>query len=121
MRILVCGGREFDDLQLLFDTMEELNLDEKQPITIIAGEAKGADWLARVYAKYCGWEYEGYPADWKAHGKAAGHIRNGRMLLEGKPDLVVAFPGGKGTQNMIQQAEKAGVPVKIAEKPTDEI
>lgn len=119
MRILVCGGREFDDLQLFFDTMEELNLDENQPITIIAGEAKGADWLARSYAKYCGWEYEGYTADWKTHGKAAGPIRNSQMLRGGKPDLVIAFPGGSGTQNMIQQAEKAGIPVKRVEKPTD--
>ncbi len=27
------------------------------------------------------------------------------------PYGVVAFPGGKGTQNMIEQAEKAGVKV----------
>ena len=33
------------------------------------------------------------------------------MLAEGKPDLVVAFPGGAGTANMIEQARAAGVRV----------
>jgi UDP-N-acetylmuramoylalanine-D-glutamate ligase len=54
---------------------------------------------------------ETYEADWDTHGKAAGPIRNKRMLDEGKPDLVVAFPGGRGTANMISQARKAGVEV----------
>ena len=49
-------------------------------------------------------------ADWEKHGKAAGPKRNKRML-EWKPDLVVAFPGGKGTANMVQQARQAGVEV----------
>jgi hypothetical protein len=37
------------------------------------------------------------------------------MLLEGKPDLVVAFPGGKGTADMVRRARKANVPVKEIE------
>jgi len=35
------------------------------------------------------------------------------MLTQGKPDLVVAFPGSKGTENMIRQAQTAGVPVHL--------
>jgi hypothetical protein len=34
------------------------------------------------------------------------------MLVYGKPQLVVAFPGGGGTANMVEQAEAAGVKVK---------
>lgn len=52
-----------------------------------------------------------YHADWNAHGRSAGPIRNAKMLAEGKPDLVVAFPGGKGTAHMVGIARKAGVPV----------
>jgi hypothetical protein len=33
------------------------------------------------------------------------------MLKEGHPDLVVAFPGGKGTAGMIALARAAGIPV----------
>ena len=56
-----------------------------------------------------------YPADWDTHGRGAGPIRNKQMLEEGKPDLVIAFPGGKGTANMIGQAKEAGIPVREIE------
>jgi hypothetical protein len=42
-----------------------------------------------------------------------GPIRNKPMLEEGKPDLVVAFPSGRGTANMMKQAREAGVPVRV--------
>lgn len=117
MRILICGSRDFTDYPQLCSVMDEMNLDEVQPITIISGEARGADTLAKQYAEECGWDYEGYPADWNTHGRRAGPIRNRQMLVEGKPDLVVAFrgPNSRGTQNMITQAEKAGVEVSVVE------
>lgn len=47
----------------------------------------------------------------------AGFIRNKEMLVEGKPDLVIAFPGGNGTDNMIDLADKAGIKViKVTRK-----
>jgi hypothetical protein len=52
-----------------------------------------------------------FPADWEKYGKAAGPIRNQQILVEGKPDLVVAFQGGRGTANMVSRAQQAGVPV----------
>lgn len=52
-----------------------------------------------------------FPADWHRDGKAAGPIRNRRMLLEGMPDLVVAFPGGRGTADMVRRARAAGIEV----------
>lgn len=115
MRILVCGHREFDDWDLLCETLNvwlDRSLDE---LTIIEGEAKGADFLARVWAKHFGIKYEAYPADWKTYGKRAGPIRNAQMLKEGKPDLVIAFlaEGSIGTKDMINQSEKVGVPVKV--------
>lgn len=47
----------------------------------------------------------------RLEGKAAGPIRNQRMLDDGKPDRVLAFPGGRGTANMVKLAKAAGVPV----------
>lgn len=109
MKILVCGGRDFDDWDLLKKT---LNLyTDNGGDTIITGDACGADWLARAYAKYNGHPYKGYPADWKTYGKSAGAIRNQQMLDEGKPDLVIAFPGGNGTKDMVDKATNKGVKV----------
>jgi hypothetical protein len=113
-RILVCGGRDFDDWGLLLKGLEEYVGKFRGPnpdITIIQGGAKGADFLARAYAKWVGFNQEEFPADWKSHGKRAGMLRNKQMLDEGKPDLVLAFPGGSGTANMVALAKAANVPV----------
>lgn len=80
---------------------------------LMQGGADGADYLANEWAKTkAGIKRWVCKADWKKHGRSAGPIRNARML-EWKPDLVVAFPGGRGTKNMVTQAQAAGVPVKI--------
>lgn len=117
MRVLVCGGREFDDWRKLSrelgDTLDHNHKTGYNDNVIIQGGAKGADFLARVWAKWMGIECVEFPADWKRYGPSAGHRRNSQMLHEGLPDLVVAFPGGRGTQNMINQAKQFGVKVKV--------
>ena len=110
MRVLVCGGREYDDWSTICWALDPYS-GNKPPATIIQGGAKGADFLAKVWAKYMGVSWEEYPADWKKHGKAAGGIRNQQMLDEGKPDLVIAFPGGTGTADMVHRARKANIEV----------
>jgi hypothetical protein len=55
---------------------------------------------------------EVFPADWVRHGRAAGPVRNTRMLNDGEPDLVIAFPGGHGTADMVKQARAAGIEVR---------
>lgn len=117
MRVLVCGGRDFDDWELFHTSMSKI-CGHSCP-TIIEGGAKGADFLARVWAKLYNLEYEEYPANWKKYGKGAGHIRNKQMLDEGKPDIVIAFPGGYGTLNMIKQSTRAGI--KVVEVKNDEL
>jgi hypothetical protein len=80
-------------------------------ILIITGDATGADNAAADFAvvHYC--QSHIFNANWKEFGRRAGPIRNTAMIVEGKPDLVVAFPGGKGTANMVKQAREAGIPV----------
>jgi len=108
--VLVCGGRDFDDYDHLEEFMDELN--DQYPIArIVHGDAKGADRLAGEWAQSRRIDVSKYPANWKEHGNAAGPIRNRLMLDMESPDLVVAFPGSRGTQNMIDQAEGMGVPV----------
>ncbi len=109
MRVLVCGGREFRDRYLLH---RALNVHRDEISAIITGGAPGADSLAFDWAWENGFSVERFMADWKTHGRAAGPIRNQRMIDEGKPDLVIAFPGGRGTADMIRRAEAARLPVK---------
>lgn len=110
MRILVCGGRDFTDSRALYRALDRVNA--KHGIThIISGGAGGADKLAENYADSINaWKCI-YPADWETHGKAAGPMRNQLMVDEGKPDACVAFPGGRGTADMIARCKKAGIPV----------
>ncbi len=108
MRVLVCGGRDFDDYPTVARWLGSLH---PRPSVIIHGAAKGADTLAAKWAVMSDTPIMRFPADWQRDGKAAGPIRNARMLAEGKPDLVVAFPGGRGTADMVAKARKAGVPV----------
>jgi hypothetical protein len=112
MRVLVCGGRDFNNYDLLNDT-----LLSRVPATatIIQGGARGADRQAAHWARENDRSVEEYPADWEKYGKRAGYLRNKQMLEEGKPDLVIAFPGGKGTDMMIKLAVDAGVPVEIVQ------
>lgn len=110
MIFLVCGGRDFDDKRGLEDALDRLHA--KVNVTkIISGAANGADRMATNWAWTRGIAWQEFPADWDNHGKAAGPIRNQQMLDEGKPDGVVAFPGGKGTADMIKRAYAAGVTV----------
>lgn len=109
-RVLVCGGRDFADRRDLFATLDDLTEVDSFAV-IIHGGARGADSLAGEWADLRGVQADCYPADWKKHGRAAGPLRNQLMLDEGKPDVVVAFAGGRGTADMIARAKKAGIPV----------
>lgn len=114
MRVLVCGGRNFDDVCLLYTTLNSIH--DVFPISVvIEGGATGADRLASIWSKHKGIQTQTFLAEWAKHGRAAGPLRNRLMLEQGKPDLVVAFPGGAGTRNMIEQAKKAGVKLEIIE------
>lgn len=110
MRALVCGGRDYSDRRSLYGALDKLHSDHL--ITaLIAGGARGADSLAADWAGMRSIPATIYNADWEAHGRKAGPIRNQRMLDDGKPDLVVAFPGGKGTADLVARAERAGVEI----------
>jgi hypothetical protein len=110
MRVLVCGGRDFSNCKLVFDTLNDLSRKEVVDC-IIEGDAPGADRIAGAWAKRRRVDLKLYPANWAKEGKAAGPRRNQKMLDEGKPDLVVAFPGGTGTADMVSRARAANVEV----------
>lgn len=118
LRVLVCGGRDYQDRNAVFRALDALaeadddNMLGKVEITVIHGACPtGADLWADEWAVVNWCQIAAFPADW-SYGRAAGPMRNARMLAEGKPDLVLAFPGGRGTADTVRRAGQAGVPVR---------
>ncbi len=104
MKILVCGGRDYTDYERFCDVMEDADCS-LSPTVIVQGGARGADRLAMRWAKEHDVACITVDADWDTHGRAAGVLRNQRMLDE-HPDIdqVIAFPGGRGTEDMVLRA-----------------
>jgi hypothetical protein len=126
--ILVCGGRSYGRVPSVVSEEERPRLaaqacrerarlyrvlehaPERLGLTrLVCGDQTGADFLAVEWAKEATIPFKVYPADWGQHGNKAGPIRNRQMLDEEQPAAVIAFPGAKGTRNMVGLAEKAGV------------
>ena len=114
-RVLVCGGREFNERERLFRELDRLHAEDPFSI-VIHGAARGADRLADQWAEARGIPRDPYKPNYAALGpKRAPIVRNVEMLRDGKPDLVVAFPGGNGTAHMKNVARAANVPVEEIE------
>lgn len=111
MKIVVCGGRNFKDVDLMHDTMNALH--SIRSITLLAnGDARGADWWANQWAIANGVDVCKFPVNWRFKNKAdAESHRNAVMLAVIQPDLVVAFLGGKNTADVTRQAALAGMTV----------
>ena len=107
----MCGGRDFNDRARLFDKLDGLLIKYGGFEVVIHGKAKGADSLAELWARSRKVPVKSFAADWDKFGKAAGPIRNQQMLEEGKPNLVVAFPGGRGTQDMITRSRRRRIEI----------
>lgn len=108
MKVLVCGGRDFVNKTLIFDTLDKLH-KTKEIDMVISGGARGADTFAKEWARLRCIEVMVFKPDWKRLGKVAGFHRNIEMLmrLSSQDDMVVAFWDGnsKGTAHTITQAK----------------
>jgi predicted Rossmann-fold nucleotide-binding protein len=109
-RVIICGGRDFDDREFIFSKLDGLDNDYHFSV-VITGGASGTDYIAHSWATKRRKEVEVYKADWDEYDKSAGILRNRQMLQYAQPDVVIAFPGGRGTQDMIKIAKKKNVPV----------
>lgn len=136
MRVLICGSREWDDYPVIKTLIAGLRALNPRTLTIIEGEATGADTMARRAAQWLGVGVEKYPAKWDdlaapgavvktrhdgmKYNAMAGPMRNQQMLDEGKPALVFAFHDdlehSKGTKDMVEKAHAAGVPVYVVRR-----
>lgn len=109
--MLVCGGRDYHDKHVLFPALDKMAEECGGIELVVHGGARGADALADAWAAERGVACEAVLADWNRYGRAAGPMRNAAMLEmlkafrdQGKDCIVVAFPGSRGTADMVDRA-----------------
>jgi len=112
--ILICGDREWSDRDLILDKLIEVFLEHRnENVTVIHGDARGADTIGGELAEALGVKVVSFPANWNLYGKKAGPIRNQDMANQ-KPDIVLGFHDdiehSKGTRDMRARCWTMGLP-----------
>ena len=110
MKILVCGARDYGDVELIHEILNRYRIDNPDSLSIIEGGASGADLIASVWANRYHVPCVTVYTDWGRFGKSAGPIRN-QQMIDMKPDVVLAFPSGtsRGTYDTINRATHAHI------------
>lgn len=112
-KIIVAGGRDFDDYGRMVKVLRIFTKDIKD-LQLVSGDCPtGADALAKAYAEECQIDHAEFEADWKGLGDAAGPIRNSKMAQYGHALIAFWDMESKGTDSMIKQARKVGIPIMI--------
>ena len=107
-KVVIGGCRNYTDYAFFKSHLDEILKSEKDEIVIISGHCSGVDIMGERYAAENGFTVEIFPAEWGKYGRAAGPIRNEKMV--DIADLVIAFWDGKskGTKSLIKYTEKTG-------------
>jgi len=111
MRVIIAGSRSITDYHIVEEAVKESGIEVS---VVISGVARGVDSLGEEYALRHGVLLERYPADWDRYGRSAGYIRNTEMAS--KADALIAImikEGSKGTEHMIQEANRCGLMVYV--------
>jgi len=108
MRVIIAGGRYYNFTSDDYVALDELD-SEYNFTQVICGCAAGADIEGARWAQSIGIYIRFFPALWHIHGKAAGPIRNEKMAQNA--DALIAFPGNRGTENMVNKAQELGLKI----------
>ena len=112
LKVIVAGGRDFNDYNLLSEKLHKL-FEKQANVLIISGMANGADSLAVKYAEDNKLRVSEFPAQWLKHGNASGFRRNVEMARFA--DACVCFWNGKsvGTKHMIDTAKRMNLKLRV--------
>lgn len=121
MIVLVTGGRGYESREAVFSALDSVNSQVAVELIIHGMCPTGADKWADEWAIENEVPVIRKPPNWNTHGRKAGPMRNKRMaelakemsMFGGK--LCVAFPGGLGTANMVNECIAAGIEVREVE------
>lgn len=108
MKLIIAGGRDYAPKRKHYRRIVS-TLYDRDVQHVVSGGADGADFFGELIASRHDFAVSYFLADWNKHGKAAGAIRNEEMAQYA--DGVILLPGGRGTNNMFEQAEKYGLEI----------
>lgn len=114
MRVLITGSRSWRDVSTIHEALRRVR-DRYGRFTLVSGHSpKGADAIAERIAVQLGLPIELHPADWKAHGRSAGFVRNTAMVQLGA-EICLAFihNNSRGASHTAALAMDAGIPTKV--------
>ena len=118
-RVIIAGGRDFNDYEYMSTKLNELfkdpNTFNNKTIKVISGMAKGADFLAIRYADENKLTKILFPANWKVYPRIAGFLRNNDMLSIATHLIAFWDRKSNGTKHMIEIAQMKGIPVWVFE------
>ena len=117
MKVVITGGRDFNEKKYIHEQLDKIH--SETPITLLVqGNAIGADILSGMWATKNKIKMLTVKADWDKFGNKAGLIRNIEMADMYDYDMVIAFPGGRGTAHMIEYCESRNMNIiKIPQPP----
>jgi hypothetical protein len=127
-KVIIAGGRDFDDYKLLKEKCDYLLVNLLDDIEIVSGRCStgkhtfdsldgikvyGTDGLGELYASEKGYPVKPFPADWATHKRSAGPVRNAEMVEYA--DFLIAFFDGfsRGTEDIIKKAKEKGLKVAV--------
>jgi CRISPR/Cas system-associated protein Csx1 len=114
MRLIIAGGREFNDYELLKEKVDYFLSNKKnESIEIVSGKARGADSLGEKYANENGYKVKEFPADWNTYNKRAGYIRNEEMAVYATHCICFWDGESKGTKHMIDLAKRERLSLRV--------
>lgn len=113
MRLVIAGSRTFEDYDRLKVVVDKLLANTTETITILCGEANGADALGKRYAQEHNYAVESFPADWKRQGRQAGYKRNVRMINTATHAIFFWDGISNGTRHAIGIAWKNRIPYRV--------
>ncbi len=115
MKLAIVGSRNIVDSGMCHKAWKRLHKEEYESVThIITGDCTGIDAQARNMARSLDWaELIVHEADWDKYPKAAGPIRN-QKIIDDADMLIVIWDGkSRGSKDTILKAVKKGIPIII--------
>ncbi|WP_248805026.1 DUF2493 domain-containing protein [Pseudomonas sp. MWU13-2100] len=111
MRVLICAGRYYLNAAMCRKALEAYHQTRRISVLIHGGNqflgSEVEDW-----ARENGTHLVRYPSNWQLYGKQAERRRNQFMLTDSEPELVIAFPGGHDTEELLAQAKAMNIEIR---------